>query len=497
MAQKEPRTALEDELICPVCLEFFQDPVTLKCQHSFCHSCLETAWTQQKQRECPVCKRRHSMGLIQPTMSNIKLRNIVEAYLQEAKKGTIGETAVCPVLCSMHEKKYCFFCEECEEVVCAVCLETQLHAKHRHKPLKEEVQWRKEELTLLLHNLPGKLELDIKRAISSKEQAAQYIKTQAQITAGQIKSEFMKLHQFLKEEERARLTALKQEEDKKTELLTEKITSLTGDMTSLSQRISDIQAKMNTDDVSFMQIYKDLKDRAKYPEQDSEPVSGALTDVAHHLGNLRFKVWEKMKEMVQYSPVTLDVNSAHPDLLISEDLLEVSDRRASQPVPDNAERFDSSVSVLGSVGFCSGVHSWEVEVGPKKAWTLGVAKESVVRKGNVEVSPEGGIWAIGLWNGEHYSAGTASLGTLLTLKKKPQKIMVNLEYEKGELTFYDSSDMSVIYTFQHSFTEKMFPYFSPCLNSDGSNSGALRICPEKVSVTVAPALQREHSANKC
>uniref|UniRef100_A0A673VWD4 B30.2/SPRY domain-containing protein n=1 Tax=Salmo trutta TaxID=8032 RepID=A0A673VWD4_SALTR len=102
------------------------------------------------------------------------------------------------------------------------------------------------------------------------------------------------------------------------------------------------------------------------------------------------------------APVTLDVNSAHADLLISGVLLEVSDRWVSQPVPDNAERFDSSVSVLGSVGFCSGIHSWEVEVGPKKAWTLGVAKEGVARKGNVMVSPEGGIWAMGLWNGQQY-----------------------------------------------------------------------------------------------
>eukprot|EP00063_Salmo_salar_P034762 XP_014009597.1 PREDICTED: E3 ubiquitin-protein ligase TRIM39-like [Salmo salar] len=127
-----------------------------------------------------------------------------------------------------------------------------------------------------------------------------------------------------------------------------------------------------------------------------------------------------------------------------------------------------------------------MEVGPKKAWTLGVAKEGVARKGNVMVSPEGGIWAMGLWNGEQYSAGTAPLGTHLVLKRKPKRIMVKLDYEKGELSFYDSSDMSLIYTFEHRFTERLFPYFSPCLNSDGTNPGVLRICPEKVSVTVAP-----------
>lgn len=74
----------------------------------------------------------------------------------------------------------------------------------------------------------------------------------------------------------------------------------------------------------------------------------------------------------------------------------------------------------------------------------------------------------------------------MVLKRKPKRIMVKLDYEKGELSFYDSSDMSLIYTFEHRFTERLFPYFSPCLNSDGTNPGVLRICPEKVSVTVAP-----------
>ncbi|XP_042179433.1 zinc finger protein RFP-like [Oncorhynchus tshawytscha] len=117
-----------------------------------------------------------------------------------------------------------------------------------------------------------------------------------------------------------------------------------------------------------------------------------------------------MQKMVEYTPVTLDVNSAHADLLISGGLLQVSDTRVSQPVPDNAERFDSSVSVLSSVDFCLGIHSWEVEVEPKNAWTLGVAKEGVARKGNVMVSPEVGSWAMGMWNGEQYSAGTSLPG---------------------------------------------------------------------------------------
>lgn len=116
------------------------------------------------------------MDDLHPSMSNMKLRNIVEAYLQrEEKEGNEGR-AVCLVLGSIHNKKLRFFCKECEELVCAVCVETELHAKHTHLSVKEEAQWRKRELTALLYNLPEKLELDIKQARASRERAAQYIK---------------------------------------------------------------------------------------------------------------------------------------------------------------------------------------------------------------------------------------------------------------------------------------------------------------------------------
>uniref|UniRef100_A0A8C7EYK0 Uncharacterized protein n=1 Tax=Oncorhynchus kisutch TaxID=8019 RepID=A0A8C7EYK0_ONCKI len=197
MLQQRPTAALEDELSCPICFEFFQDPVSLKCQHSFC-------------RGCQKHQRRHSMADFHPSVSNMKLRNIVEAYLQrEEKEGNEGR-AVCLVRCSIHNKKLRFFCKECEELVCAVCVETELHDKHKHLSVKE---------------------------------------------GRQIKSEFAKLRQFLRAEEEARLEALEQEESKKTGLLTERINRLTDDMTSLSERISDIQHRMKTDDVSFLQIH--------------------------------------------------------------------------------------------------------------------------------------------------------------------------------------------------------------------------------------------------
>uniref|UniRef100_A0A6I8N2K7 Uncharacterized protein n=1 Tax=Ornithorhynchus anatinus TaxID=9258 RepID=A0A6I8N2K7_ORNAN len=159
--------------------------------------------------------------------------------------------------------------------------------------------------------------------------------------------------------------------------------------------------------------------------------------------------------------ITLDPDTAHPKLILSEDQKSVNLGGTQQNLlPDNAERFDEEPWVLGHEGFNSGRHWWEVEVGKKRGWGLGICRENVKRKGSISVSPEEGFWVVGLCGGE-YSAFT-NPKTTLPLPNQPHRVVVHLDYEAGVISFYSGTDRSHIYTFSHLvFSGTLRPFFHP------------------------------------
>ena len=90
--------------------------------------------------------------------------------------------------------------------------------------------------------------------------------------------------------------------------------------------------------------------------------------------------------------VTLDPDTAYPSLILSDNLRQVRYSYLQQDLPDNPERFNLFPCVLGSPCFIAGRHYWEVEVGDKAKWTIGVCEDSVCRKGGVTSAPQNGFW---------------------------------------------------------------------------------------------------------
>ncbi|KAG7488456.1 hypothetical protein MATL_G00032790 [Megalops atlanticus] len=284
---------LEEDLTCPVCSDIFRDPVILRCSHSFCRDCLQRRWGS-KPPECPVCQRKSSAEL----QRNLALRAVCDRLLKRRQGGpraAPGQGA----FCGFHSEALRFFCSDDDTPICADCL-AEAHMDHKLCPLDKAVPQRKEKLKTALTPLQEKLEA-FNKAKQTFDQTAEFIKIQTQQTEGQIKEEFEKLHQFLRQEEATRIAALREEEEQKSQMLKERIEKMMRQISCLTNTIRVTEQEMKADDISFLQNYKDSMRRAQYKVIDPEVMSGALIDVAKHLGNLKYRVWENMLGIVLYS----------------------------------------------------------------------------------------------------------------------------------------------------------------------------------------------------
>ncbi|KAG5849771.1 hypothetical protein ANANG_G00075240 [Anguilla anguilla] len=510
----------EEDLTCSVCMDIFTDPMVLKCSHSFCNACLHKCWEEKEARECPICRVKTTED---PTC-NRALKNLCETFLKhKIEKPAFASDS----LCSLHGERLKLFCLNDEELLCLICQTSEKHDNHKLRPVQEAALKYKEELETVLMPLQDKLEAFTKEKQKSDREAE--LKSQAECTVIEIQKQFEKLHQFLRDEEAARIAALREEEEEKGQMMKERVEEMTNEISSLTEVIRALEQKMKADDISFLQNYKATKRRGQYEVSDPEKVSGERIDVAKHLGNLMYRVWKKMKRIVQYTPVTLDPNTKGDHLTLSEDLTSLrysgetelssddddhddDDEVDDDEVDDDDDDDDDDVDddddddsnnddddddddsddddddddaddddvddkylVFGSEGF-TGKHCWDVEVGDNPVWALGVAEISYD-----DGEPERGkMWGIFYEGGEYGVRTSSGKDVTLNLTSEVKSVRVQLNWDKNRLCFSDPTNNTSLHTFKREiFTESMFPWFFV-----GSDSGPLRICPMKVSVTV-------------
>lgn len=442
----------EEDLSCPVCCDIFRDPILLACSHSFCRSCLQRCWATSALRECPVCRRRASK---RSPPSNLALKNLCEALVQARRDGSAARKGE---ICSLHGEKLKLFCLDDMHPVCVVCQTSKTHKKHECSPIEEAILDCKNEICASLKTLQNTLEA-YTRALGMSNIMAAHIKNQTLETEQKIKDQFRQLHQFLYDEEIAMVKVLREEEEEKIRrVMTEKNEAAAG-ILSLTESITFLGKAMEAEDMALLQNFKATMERRSIAPQPPVMVSGALVDMAKHLGNLKYRVGERMLHRVQHFPVILDPNTAHPCLTLSDDLTSICYTSTPMGLPDNPERFHLSAEVLGMTGLGSGSHSWEVETGDNDDWILGVASESVPRMEEVSARPENGFWTLCLRDGA-YRAMT-SPPTPLAVAGKPQKVRVRLDWDKGQVSFFDSTghDDAALYSFSIKFTGRVFPYF--------------------------------------
>ncbi|XP_016422584.1 nuclear factor 7, brain-like [Sinocyclocheilus rhinocerous] len=432
--------SLSEDFSCPVCHEIFKDPVVLSCSHSVCKECLQQFWRKETQ-ECPVCRRRSSKEEPPP---NLLLKNLCESLLKERNEMCLSGSEE---VCSLHSEKLKLFCLEDKQPVCLVCRDSQKHVNHTFRPINEVVSSYKEELSTTLKSFQEKLQHSEKMK-DEKDESIQHIKSQAEHTERHIKQQFEKLHQFLRDEEEATITALREEEEQKKQIMKLKLEEINRHISALSHTIKDTEEMMKASDVCFLKEFPVTMERVQISSQpDPQTPSGALIHVPRYLGNLPFRVWKKMQDIVQNTPVILDPNTAHPRLLLSDDLTSVK-YSGDKLILNNPERFDKSYCVLGSEGFNSGTHCWDVEVKNSHSWSLGVTTASNQRKGFISLTD-------GVWTVQYGLNKWAGFG----VKQDLERVKVYLDYDGGTVSFSDPVTSTHLHTFTTTFTDTVFPFF--------------------------------------
>ncbi|XP_068583129.1 E3 ubiquitin-protein ligase TRIM39 [Cebidichthys violaceus] len=405
-------------------------------------------------------------------------------------------------LCPIHPKGLEFFCRTDNTCVCCICVETGEHRGHNVIPAKREWHIKKSQL--------GNAELELKNLICVRERKVVEIHNSLREIQAAAEREtdgtvcmFSKLISSLErcQSEVVEVVEMTQRaaEHRAQGLLRE----LEEEIAELKKRSSSLsQLALSEDYILFLRKFPALSTPPQAKDWSSVSVGSQLTSgvilrtvnqMMEHFGEQMQKLPKacqqslldqsaprpnpKIRRVQEYADdITLDANTAHQRLIISADGRQVHCGDRNQSVPDNPKRFDRVVCVLARQGFNSGRHYWEVEVGAKTDWDLGVASRSVNRKGKITVSPAHGYWFLSLRDRTEYAFRTEP-STNLSVSLRPSRIGIYVDYDKGLVSFYNVEARLLIYTFTDHFSDTIHAFFSPCTNKSGRNEAPLIICP--------------------
>uniref|UniRef100_F6YIP9 Uncharacterized protein n=1 Tax=Ornithorhynchus anatinus TaxID=9258 RepID=F6YIP9_ORNAN len=441
---------LQQELTCSVCMDFYTDPVTVDCGHSFCQPCLARC----REALCPECRGPLEERELRPNRRLGKLAEIGRRLGPRLLRSTEPKS-----MCPRHQKPLKLFCQEDESPICVTCYQDPEHDQHSEK------------FQQLLKQLWK--EMEEVQAVLGQE------RWKSKSWRQTLVSEFGKMHQFLEEELEQRLRRLKQVEEKNAWILLRNEGRLVEQSLALRTTIADLEARCQCGASELLRV------RSRAGAGDCVFVlPRALSMLRQKLETTSLQLCAccvpGMREILsRYEvAVTMDPSTASPWIIVSEDLKSVRFVEHQRDLEGMEGRFTNCASVLGAERFSEGRHYWEVEVQPGAEWEVALCKESMSRERTTQVG-KGDIFSLLAVDDEvTYSVCTAFPWIQHQGHLQARRVGVFLDYEAGVVSFYNVTDACLIFSFPPThFSEPLRPLFSPSLRPGGTYSAPLTIVP--------------------
>ncbi|CAL8377155.1 unnamed protein product [Boreogadus saida] len=389
-------------------------------------------------------------------------------------------------MCKIHDRFLELFCKTEQVCVCHSCTEGD-HRSHPVVPLKEEYEVKMAQL--------GKMEAEIQQMIQERQNNIQEIKDTVKRSKAEADREIADGVQVLTalmhciEKCLDDLNQLVKERLKSTEKQAEDlIKELEQEIEDLTNRSSEVkQLSYTNDHLHFLQAFRSLKDPP--PTRDWTTVEvrppsylGTWRRFLDQLEETLKMKTKKLRDVVQLKrvqqyevDVTLDPDTGHPKLILSKDGKQVHDGGVKK-LPDNPKRFTHCLFVVTRQSFSSLRFFFEVQVKDNTLWYLGVARESINRKGGTTFTPETGYWILYYYNGGLVFKGNPDVR--LPLRAELQKVGVFVDYDEGLVSIYDVEARVHLYSATGcTFSEPLYPIISTWLTADCKKSAPLIISP--------------------
>ncbi|XP_056459106.1 zinc finger protein RFP-like [Gadus chalcogrammus] len=527
----------EENFSCPICLDVFSSPVSTPCGHNFCRTCINKFWDEQVQCKCPICnmffdtRPDPQVNILVSEMAD-QFRTTVRVkeqpcfepaevlcdvctgtQLKAVKSCLMCFTSYCQThlephqrvaglkkhrlvepmdrledrMCKKHDRLLELFCQTEQECVCQFCTETD-HKSHPVVPLKEEYE--------VKSALLGKIEAEVQQMIQERKLKIKEIKETVEFSkkdadgviadGGQVFTALMRRVEKCRDDFNQTVKERLKTTEKRAEDL---IKELEQEIEDLTNRSSEVKPLPHTEDhLHFLQTFRSLKDPP--PPRDWTTVEvrppsyvGTLRrslDQLEETLNMEMKKLcdAELRRVQQYEvDVTLDPDTASPWVILSEDGKQVHDGGVEKILFGNPKRFTHYWyrCVLTRQSFSSGRFYFEVQVKDNTEWGLGVARESIDRKGWKGWTPETGYWTLDY--NQDVLVFRDNPDVDLPLRAELQKVGVFVDYDEGLVSFYDVEARVHIYSATGcTFTEPLYPIFN-LSSRQKANSAPLIISP--------------------